>query len=159
METTNILIEALAIDVDLSVGDCGKSQDDEIDIHQSMAHTRGGSSMMAPLASREILEAFREALRQWSYDGYVVWLRRPGEWLRKNFDHEDMRTVSRMMHEHVEAGREIDQVVERRELWRDQHEFHYDFRISIAGRRVYIETVLQVTSTGPTVIVVNMHDE
>ena len=64
-----------------------------------------------------------------------------------------------MMHEHVDAGGEIDQVAERREPWRDRHEFHYDFRFSIAGRKLCIETVLGVTSTGPTVTVVNMHDE
>jgi hypothetical protein len=31
--------------------------------------------------------------------------------------------------------------------------------IPISGRRIYIETVLDITSTGPTVTVVNMHDE
>ena len=114
---------------------------------------------MAPLADREILGAFRAALREWKCDGYIVWLQRPAEWLRKNIENEDMQTVSRMMLEHVEAEGEIDQVVERREFWRDRHEFHFDFRFSIAGRKVYIETVLNVTSTGPTVTVVNMHDE
>ncbi|MFN5909455.1 MAG: hypothetical protein ACK5A3_25675 [Planctomyces sp.] len=29
----------------------------------------------------------------------------------------------------------------------------------ISGRKIYIETVLDITSTGPTVTVVNMHDE
>jgi len=115
--------------------------------------------LMAPLANRDILNAFREALSEWKYDGYVVWKPIATEWLRKNIEGEDMRSVSRMMHEHVEAGGEIDQVVERRERWQDQHEFHYDFRFSISGRKVYIETVLDVTSTGPTVTVVNMHDE
>jgi hypothetical protein len=69
-----------------------------------------------------------------------------------------MRDASRTMLEHVEAGGAIDQVVERRDPWRDRYEFHY-FRFSIGGRRVYIETVLDVTSTGPTLTVVNMHDE
>ena len=114
---------------------------------------------MAPLANREILNAFQEALREWKCDGYVVWLRRPGEWLRQNLDNQDIRSISRMMHEYVESGGEIDQVIERRERWRDQHEFHYDFRFAISGRKIYIETVLDVSSTGPTVTVVNMHDE
>lgn len=64
-----------------------------------------------------------------------------------------------MMHEHIESGGEVDQVVERREPWRDRYGYHYDFRFSISGRKIYIETVLDVTSTGPTVTVVNMHDE
>ena len=114
---------------------------------------------MAPLANREILAAFREALREWKCEGYVVWLRRPGEWLRKNIENEDIRSVSKMMHEYFEAGGKIDQAPERREPWRDRYEFHYDFRFSIAGRKIYIETVLDLTSTGPTVTVVNMHDE
>ena len=114
---------------------------------------------MAPLANREILAAFREALREWKCEGYVVWLRRPGEWLRKNIENEDIRSVSKRMHEYFEAGGKIDQAPERREPWRDRYEFHYDFRFSIAGRKIYIETVLDLTSTGPTVTVVNLHDE
>ena len=114
---------------------------------------------MAPLADQGILNAFREALSEWRSEGYVVWQRRPVEWLRKNIESEDIRSVSRMMHEHIESGGEVDQVVERREPYRDRYGYHYDFRFSISGRKIYIETVLDVTSTGPTVTVVNMHDE
>lgn len=118
-----------------------------------------GVVLMAPLANPEILEAIREALSEWRSDGYVVWNPIAIAWLRKNIEGEDMRSISRMMHEHVEAGGEIDQVVERRERWQDRHEFHYDFRFAVSGRKVYIETVLDVTRTGPTITVVNMHDE
>lgn len=44
---------------------------------------------MAPLADQDILNACREALSEWRSDGYVVWLRRPVEWLRKNIESED----------------------------------------------------------------------
>lgn len=72
---------------------------------------------------------------------------------------EDVRSVSRLMFEHLEMGGQIDQVVERREIWRDHYAYHYDFRITIGNRKTYIETVLNVTSTGPTVTIVSMHDE
>lgn len=86
-------------------------------------------------------------------------MRRPAEWLRENFEDEDIRSMTRLMFEHVENGGQIDQVVERREIWRARHEFHYDFRIRVGNRKTYIETVLSVTSTGPTVTIVSMHDE
>jgi hypothetical protein len=114
---------------------------------------------MAPLTDPDTLKAFREALREWRCDGYVVWKRRAGEWLAKNLDDVDQRTVSRMMQEHVESGGKIDQVVEKREEWRNKYEYHYDVRFSFFGRRIYIETVLDVSRTGPTITVVNMHDE
>ena len=114
---------------------------------------------MAPLVNREIINAFRAALSEWHSSGFVVWMRRPAEWLRENLDEENIRSVSRLMFEYLENGGQIDQVVERREIWRDQHEFHYDFRITINNRKTYIETVLNVTSTGPTVTIVSMHDE
>lgn len=114
---------------------------------------------MAPLTDPDTLTAFREVLREWRCDGYVVWKRRAGEWLAKKLDDVDQRTVSRMMHEHVESGGKIDQVVEKREEWRNKYEYHYDVRFSIFGRRIYIETVLDVSRAGPTVTVVNMHVE
>jgi len=51
------------------------------------------------------------------------------------------------------------QVRETREHWRDAHDFHYDFRFKIDGRKIYIETVIDVSRMGPTVTIVNMHDE
>ncbi len=114
---------------------------------------------MARLVNREILDAFRAALSEWHSSGFVVWMRRPAEWLRQNFEDEDIRSMTRLMFEHIENGGQIDQVVERREIWRDRHEFHYDFRIQVGNRKTYIETVLSVTNTGPTVTIVSMHDE
>ena len=62
------------------------------------------------------------------------------------------------MHLHVEAGGEIDQVRERRPEYADQNEFHYDFRLEIDGRRVYIETILTSNRNGLTITVVSIHD-
>lgn len=63
------------------------------------------------------------------------------------------------MFEHLKKGGQTDQVAERREIWRDQHALHYDFRITISNRKTYIETVLAVTSTRSPVTIVSMHDE
>lgn len=114
---------------------------------------------MARLTDRELLARFREALSEWHAQGYVVWKRRPTEWLREELDGHTEKAIGQLMYEHVEAGGEIDQIREHRERYRDQHEFHFDFRLQIAKRRVYIETTLSITNTGPKITIVNMHDE
>ncbi len=56
------------------------------------------------------------------------------------------------------AGGEIDQVREGRPQW-SEHRFHYDFRIDIGGRLLYIETILvEDGSEDPTIYVVSIHD-
>lgn len=62
------------------------------------------------------------------------------------------------MHEFVEAGGEIDQVREQRPEYASRHEYHFDFRLNIDGRLVYIETTLDVTATGPVITIVSLHD-
>jgi hypothetical protein len=61
------------------------------------------------------------------------------------------------MWQHVEAGGEIDQVREQRPEYAAFFEFHYDLRFAVGGCIIYVETVLQVTSTGPEITVVNIH--
>lgn len=114
---------------------------------------------MARMVDLVLLALFREALREWRADGYVVWKRLPAEWMRKELEGQTQKSIAKLMHEHVEAGGEIDQVKERRERYRDMHEFHFDFRLTIDERRVYIETTLDQTRTGPTITIVSMHDE
>lgn len=114
---------------------------------------------MARLTDQELLALFREALSEWRADGYVVWKRLAAEWLQRELEGYTQKSIANLMHEHVEAGGEIDQVKERRERYRDLYDFHFDIRLKIDGRRVYIETTLDNTSTGPTITIVNMHDE
>ncbi|MBC8869900.1 MAG: hypothetical protein H8E44_10805 [Planctomycetes bacterium] len=62
------------------------------------------------------------------------------------------------MLEYVENGGEVDQVRETREEWPD-FKFHYDFRVPLESRRLYIETVLLSDDPhDPEVQVVNVHD-
>ena len=63
------------------------------------------------------------------------------------------------MYDYFIDGGKINQVKETYPEYRDLYEFHYDFMFAINGRKVYIETVLDVTSTGPTVTVVSMKDD
>jgi hypothetical protein len=57
-----------------------------------------------------------------------------------------------------QAGGEIDQVPETRPEWNEQR-YHYDFRIQIGDRLIYIETILvEDDPNDPTVHVVSIHD-
>jgi hypothetical protein len=114
---------------------------------------------MARLTDPKLLSLIREALREWRAEGYVLWKRLPAEWLRKELEGPTQKSIAKLLHQHVEAGGEIDQVQERREHYRDRYEFHFDFRLTNDERRVYIETTHDESSTGPTITIVNMHDE
>ncbi len=114
---------------------------------------------MVRLDDQRILRLFHLALSEWNCEGFVVWKKRPVEWLEANIENQTAKSISKLMWEHVKNGGEVDQTHERREQYASIYEFHYDFRFSIDGRRIYIETVLDDTRTGPTVTVVSMHDE
>ena len=105
-----------------------------------------------------MLDKFFEALKEWKCDGYIQWNRRPTEWLRKNLQSRSQKAIGRAMLDHVVSGGEIDQVKQNYEGYRDSHPYHYDFRIPIAGRLIYIETVFDDTARGPTITVVNIKD-
>ncbi len=68
------------------------------------------------------------------------------------------RSVSEEMFHFFAAGGEIDQVRETRPQW-SEHGFHYDFRMEIGGRLLYIETILvEDDADDPTIYVVSIHD-
>ena len=113
---------------------------------------------MAPLKDPELRKKFLGALGDWNCGGVIQWKPLPSEWLRKNLSNLSQKAVGLLMFEHVAGGGEIDQVVETREGYRDHHQYHYDLRIPIAGRLIYIETRFAETKMGPTIFVVNMHD-
>ncbi len=113
---------------------------------------------MPPLKDRKLVERILEALKEWNCDGFIQWKRLPVEWLRKNLEGHDPKSIGSLMYEHVANGGEIDQVVETREDYRNLYPYHYDFRIPIAGRLIYIETRFDEEKMGPTVYVVNIHD-
>jgi hypothetical protein len=114
---------------------------------------------MVRLEDRRVLQLFNEALSEWNCDGFVIWKKRAAEWLDLNMDGHSTKLVTKLMFEHLLLGGKIDQVRERRPEYSSLYEFHYDFRLTIAERPVYIETVLNETRTGPVITIVSMHDE
>jgi hypothetical protein len=113
---------------------------------------------MAPLIDPRLLATFLGALKEWNCAGVIQWKPLASEWVRKNLDGCTPKGVGRLMYEYVNSGGEIDQVVETREDYRNRYPYHYDFRIPIAGRLIYVETCFDETDRmGPIVFVVNIH--
>ncbi len=113
---------------------------------------------MAPLSDPVIYAKIYSALSNWRYTGYVTWKSVARAWMETNLEGMTTRFVAEMMFEHVFSGGEIDQVKESRSEWSEQ-DFHYDFRISIEGRLIYVETVLiEDDPDDPIINVVSIHD-
>lgn len=114
---------------------------------------------MGKIEAPRRLDTFREALNEWNCGGYIVWRKLASEWLEKNIAGYSTELVGKLMCDFVLAGGEIDETKETRPDYKNKYEFHHDFPFVIDGRKIYIETVLDVTKTGPTITVVNMHDQ
>jgi hypothetical protein len=110
---------------------------------------------MVRLTDAVILTKLRQALSQWRFTGYITWKPIARQWLEQNLEGWTTRSVGEEMFRYFEAGGEIDQTRETRPEW-NQERYHYDFRIEIAGRLLYIETILVEDDT--TVHVVSIHD-
>ena len=98
---------------------------------------------LAPLTDPDRLAAYQDALSNWSFEGYVAFeclTESAFAWVRQELENITLRDIARLMFEHVEAGGEIDEVKETRPEWSDQYEFHYDLRVSIQDKPIYIET-------------------
>ncbi len=113
---------------------------------------------MARITDPEILGKFLHTLGQWQFTGFVTWKPIAREWLETNLEGLTTRFVAEAMACFVESGGAIDQVRETRPEW-SEHRFHYDFRIDIGGRMLYIETILiEHNLDDPTIHVVSIHD-
>ena len=113
---------------------------------------------MAPLTNPDLLAKFLHALREWNCTGYITWKSLAREWVEKNLEGFTTRAIGEEMCRHASAGGEIDQVKESRREWND-FAFHYDFRVPIEGRLLYIETILiEDDPDDPTIHVVSIHD-
>jgi len=115
---------------------------------------------MAPLTDQNLRAAYASALANRRFEGYVNWSEVAQCWVRKELEGVTPNGVAELMWEHVDGGHEIDQVPERRPEW-SQHQFHYDLRLVIGDRQVYIETRLVYTDLSnpddPTILVANIH--
>jgi hypothetical protein len=101
---------------------------------------------MVTLTDPEVLTCYYNALRNWHFEGYVVFMKDAAEGLRKHLDGYTQKGFKALLHKFVVIdGSEIDQVVEGRENWRDEWSHHYDLRLEINGVRIYVETRLSYT--------------
>jgi len=113
---------------------------------------------MARLTDAAILAKFRHALSQWRFTGYVTWKPIARQWVEQNLEGWTTRAIGEEMFDFLDGGGEIDQTAETRPEWSPQ-QFHYDFRMEIGGRLLYIETVLvEDEADDPVVHVVSIHD-
>jgi hypothetical protein len=113
---------------------------------------------MARLTDSATLAKFRQALSQWRFTGYVTWKSIARQWVELNLEGWTTRAIAEELFHFINAGGEIDQTPETRPEW-NQWRFHYDFRLEIAGRWLYIETVLvEDDPDDPVVYVVSIHD-
>jgi hypothetical protein len=113
---------------------------------------------MPPLTDPAILAQFRAVLANWNYTGYVTAKDTAVEWIANNLGGLTLRDMARAMHDFLQAGGGIDQQPETRPEW-SVWPFHYDFRLQLAGRNLYIETILQDDNPNdPTIHIVSIHD-
>ena len=88
----------------------------------------------------------------------MEWKETAQEWVRCRLSNLTLRAVAELMYNHVTGGGEIDQVPEQRPEWND-YDYHYDLRVPIAGKLIYIETLLRDDDPDdPTIHVVSIHD-
>jgi len=113
---------------------------------------------MASLTNPKIVAKIRHALSEWNCTGYITWKSVAREWVEKDLEGLTTRAIGEELFRHASAGVEIDQVQESRPEWSGCR-FHYDFRLPIEGRLLYIETVLiEDDPDDPTIHVVSIHD-
>lgn len=99
---------------------------------------------MPALTEPTRLAAYRDALGNWNFTGYVQFelTEDAHRWLRRELDNISLRDIARLMHEYVGAGAQVDEVPETRPEWSDRYEFHFDLRFTIQTKPVYVETRL-----------------
>lgn len=120
---------------------------------------------MPRLTDPDRLAAYRDALGNWSVTGYIQFEldEQAKRWIERELGYIKNKDIKRLMYEYVAAGGEIDEVREHREGWKDEHEFHYDLRLSIHDKQVYIETRLHFrlpfVPDEPWIEVVNIHEQ
>ena len=108
---------------------------------------------MPSLRDEEALAAYQKVLAEWRYTGYIVFDPKPQEWIRENLTNCSSKEIGRLMFVHCD---EVDQTKETREEYRDFYDHHYDFRLHIGNRLIYVETVLDYDGDDSTIRVVRV---
>jgi len=117
---------------------------------------------MPPLTDPERLQAYENALSNWSFTGYIKFdlTEQSRRWVRRELGIK-LTKLGQLMHEYIKTGGEIDEVRETRAEWSGEHEYHYDLRFSVDGVPAYVETRLNFRPPfrpdEPWILVVNVH--
>jgi len=112
---------------------------------------------MPPLSDPAILAQIKAVLANWNFTGYVTAKDLALEWMKDELG-LTLKDVAKAMNLHCQFGGVIDQQPETRAEWSDWP-FHYDLRLPLSGRDVYIETILQDNDpSDPTLHIVSVHD-
>lgn len=93
---------------------------------------------MPPLADADIRAKILDAFSRSESGDCVEWSRDAKEHLRELLPNFTWRRINQMLRDGIVAGREILQVVETREGYRENHAFHYDFKIKIGSTKYYV---------------------
>jgi hypothetical protein len=117
-----------------------------------------------PLSDPDRLAAYTDALANWSFTDYIQFhlTEQAYRWIRRELGGLTLKDLGRLIHEYVAAGGTIEEVKETRPEWCELYEFHYDLRITILGKTVYVETRLHhrlpVVADESWILVVNVHE-
>jgi hypothetical protein len=117
---------------------------------------------LAPLTDPTRLAAYEDALSNWRFKGYIRFelTETAYAWVKRQLGNISLIEIGRLMHEHVAAGGDVDEVRETRPEWSD-YEYHYDLRLTVYDEPVYIETRLNYklpfVRDQSTIVVVNIH--
>ncbi len=113
---------------------------------------------MPALTDATILAQFLAVLANWKYTDYVTARPLVLDWIASNLGGMGLKDVAKAMNDFCRSGGLIDQVPERRAEY-STRPFHYDFRLPLAGKAIYIETILQDDDPqDPTIHIVSIHD-
>ena len=114
---------------------------------------------MPPLNDPEIRKKILDALSSTEHGDGVKWTRPALANLHKDLPRLAHEKVNQILRKWVEKGNRINICVENRLEWKDKYTHHYDFTISIGGRKRYIECRLIDDATNSSeLFVVSFHD-
>jgi len=117
---------------------------------------------LAPLTDPTRLAAYKDALANWNYAGFIQFelTETARNFIKRELSNITFKEIGRLMHKHVESGGEIDEVPETRSEWAE-YKFHYDLRLTIQEKPIYIESRLNhkiiFVPDESTIIVVSIH--
>ena len=117
---------------------------------------------MAPLTDPILLTAYKNALANRRFEGFVRWMEVAQNWFRKELAGCTLAALVERMWEHVESGGDIDQVQENRPEWCPPCRYHFGLRFALDRRRLYVETRLEYRDPSdpddPIILIASVHD-